>query len=137
MQIKLKGIGARLKEARERLGLSQHNFAQVGNVNRMTQGRYEAEVNFPGVDYLYLLSQSGLDVTYVLTGTAEADMTCIYSAEVFAKVMAWVEELSVKHNYPLSPAKRIQVSLHLYREMVRSEREKAPSLADLLRIADE
>lgn len=137
MQIKLKGIGARLKEARERLGLSQHNFAQVAGVNRMTQGRYEAEVNFPGVDYLYLLSQSGIDASYILTGTAEADMTCIESAEVLAKVMTWVDDLSAKHNYPLSPVKRVQVSLHLYREMVRSEREKAPSLADLVRIADE
>ncbi len=137
MQIKLEGIGARLKEARERVGLSQHNFAQVGNVNRMTQGRYEAEVNFPGVDYLYLLSQSGLDVTYILTGIAEAEMTCIYSADVFAKVMAWVDDLSAKHNYPLSPAKRVQVSLHLYREIVGSERAVAPSLADIVRIADE
>lgn len=137
MQIRLKGIGARLKEARERLGLSQHNFAQVGGVNRMTQGRYEAEVNFPGVDYLYLLSQGGIDASYILTGTAEADMTCIDSAEVLAKVMTWVDDLSAKHNYPLSPAKRVRVSLRLYREMVQSEREKVPSLADLLRIADE
>lgn len=137
MQIKLKGIGARLKEARERLGLSQHNFAQVGGVNRMTQGRYEAEVNFPGVDYLYLLSQGGIDATYILTGKAEADMTCIGSAEVLAKVMEWVDDLSLKHNYPLSPAKRVRVSLRIYREMMRSERKEAPSLADVVRIADE
>lgn len=137
MQIKLKGIGARLKMVRERLGLSQHNFAQVGGVNRMTQGRYEAEVNFPGVDYVYLLSQSGIDANYILTGTAETDVTCIESAEVLAKIMTWVDDLSAKHNYPLSPVKRVKVSLQLYREMVRSEREKAPSLEDLVRIANE
>lgn len=137
MQINLKGLGDRLKEVRERLGLSQHSFGQVGGINRMTQGRYESGVNHPGVDYLYLLQQSGVDVTYVLTGTAEAEISIVYSAEELAKVMAWVDDLSAKHNIPLSPHERVQTSLRLYRKLVKGELKEAPSLSEFVRVSDE
>lgn len=137
MLIKLEGFGQRLREVRERLGLSQDSFGRVGGINRMTQGRYESEDNYPGVDYLFLLEQSGIDATYILTGSSAEGRTVVDSSEVLAKVMAWVDELSAKHNYPLSPEKRVKASLELYREMTGGRLEKAPSLADLVRIADE
>lgn len=137
MQIKLSGFGDRLKAVRERLGLSQHDFGQVGAINRMTQGRYESGANYPGVDYLYLLEQSGVDTTYVLSGTSEVEATVIESAEDFAKVMGWVDDLSAEHNYPLSLLERVQTSLRLYRMVVRGELKEAPSLRDLVKVANE
>ena len=69
-------FGARLKEERGRLGLTQSLFAAHGGVVKFTQINYEKDVASPSVDYLYKLEKVGVDIGYVLTGerTASASM---------------------------------------------------------------
>jgi transcriptional regulator with XRE-family HTH domain len=92
------GLGFRLREERDRLRLSQTDFAARGGVSRRTQAAYEAGETTPGLGYLALIADAGADVGYVLNGKAsaalatdEAELLRRYRAaspEVRAVVMA-------------------------------------------------
>lgn len=60
--------GERLRNERTRLGLTQNDFAQLGAVNRNTQGSYEKGDRNPDAAYLYGIATAGADVLYVVTG---------------------------------------------------------------------
>jgi len=60
--------GERLREERSRLGLNQEEFAQLGGVNRNTQGSYEKNERTPDLNYLSAISVHGVDVLFVVTG---------------------------------------------------------------------
>lgn len=62
------GFGRRLKEERKRLGLSQVNLARIGGVQRLAQLQYENENTSPNMRYLNLISQAGIDLSYLLLG---------------------------------------------------------------------
>jgi transcriptional regulator with XRE-family HTH domain len=64
----MSGIGARIREERERLGLSQRAFGEVGGVEANAQGKYENGERTPKADYLARVAKRGVDVLYVLTG---------------------------------------------------------------------
>ena len=64
----MSGIGARLREERERLGLSQRAFGEIGGVEPNAQGKYENGDRTPKADYLAAVAAKGVDVLYVLTG---------------------------------------------------------------------
>lgn len=66
--IRMSGIGDRLREERERLGLSQGAFGELGGVKANAQGNYEKGVRSPDAAYLAAVAAIGLDVLYVVTG---------------------------------------------------------------------
>ena len=59
-------IGARLREERERLGLTQ----DVLGVTPQSQRKYEKGESTPGADYLANFATLGGDILYVVTGRA-------------------------------------------------------------------
>lgn len=61
-------FGDRLRRERERLGLSQSRFAQLGRVGRHSQIRYETSDRVPDALYLSALAGVGVDVHYLVTG---------------------------------------------------------------------
>ena len=61
-------IGERLREERERLGLSQPAFAALGGAGKHSQINYEADRRSPDGQYLSAVAAHGVDVLYVLTG---------------------------------------------------------------------
>lgn len=63
------GVGARLREERKRLGMSQTKFAAAIGVHPNTQSRYEKDERSPDTAYLRAVANAGVDVAYVLTGT--------------------------------------------------------------------
>lgn len=67
--IQMSGIGARLRQERERLGLSQKAFGEIGGVEANAQGKYESGERAPKADYLSRVAERGADVLYILTGT--------------------------------------------------------------------
>lgn len=67
--VQMDTIGERLKIERQRLGLSQEEFAAAGGVQRRAQIRYEAGERNPDAEYLAALPAMGVDVLFVLTGT--------------------------------------------------------------------
>jgi transcriptional regulator with XRE-family HTH domain len=58
----------RLREERERLGMSQTALGEIGGVKKQTQIAYEQGKNSPDLRYLEAVSSCGMDVRYVLTG---------------------------------------------------------------------
>ncbi|WP_261842055.1 helix-turn-helix domain-containing protein [Aliamphritea ceti] len=61
-------IGARLKEERLRLNVSQQVFAGFGGVARNAQSNYEKGLRMPDAGYLSAIAAEGADVQYILTG---------------------------------------------------------------------
>jgi transcriptional regulator with XRE-family HTH domain len=68
--VRMKTIGERLREERERLEMSQTAFAAVGGVLKGAQLNYEAGKRVPDADYLAGIAKAGVDVLYVITGQA-------------------------------------------------------------------
>ncbi|MGM3189862.1 helix-turn-helix domain-containing protein [Dickeya dadantii subsp. dieffenbachiae] len=65
-------IGTRLREERERLGLSQVAMGDIGGVKKLTQLNYEKGDRMPDAAYLNAVSKIGVDVQYVVTGVRSA-----------------------------------------------------------------
>lgn len=61
-------IGARLREERRRLKMSQAVFAGFGGVARNAQSNYEKGSRLPDAGYLAAVAVEGADVQYILTG---------------------------------------------------------------------
>lgn len=62
------GAPKRLREERERLGLSQRAMAELAGISKNTQLAYENATSPIPLDYLVRLSDHGLDIAYVATG---------------------------------------------------------------------
>jgi transcriptional regulator with XRE-family HTH domain len=61
-------FGQRLREERERLQMTQQQFAELGGVKRVTQHLYEMSERHPDVRYLEALALHGVDVHYLVLG---------------------------------------------------------------------
>lgn len=61
-------IGARLKEERERIGLSQSAVADHAGISKKTQIEHEADRTPPKATYLANIASLGIDVGYVIVG---------------------------------------------------------------------
>lgn len=66
-------IGERLREERERLGLSQTAFAGLVGASKGTQFNYERNSAAPTAIALAVWATVGLDVLYVVMGRREGD----------------------------------------------------------------
>lgn len=70
--IQLNTLGERLREERERLGLSQVAFGELGGVKKVAQINYEKGNRSPDSEYLAAIAASGVDVLYVITGQRQS-----------------------------------------------------------------
>ena len=61
-------IGDRLREERDRLALSQEEFAALGSASKRTQAAWEKGDQVPNAEFLALVAGHGVDVLYVVTG---------------------------------------------------------------------
>lgn len=75
-------FGRRLKQERERLGLNQAEFGDVGGVKKNAQSNYELGERFPSAEYLERIATKGADILYIVTGQAGGALTPDESALV-------------------------------------------------------
>lgn len=61
-------IGSRLKEERERLGITQPSFAEAADAKKRTLIDWEKGASSPTAQQLGSLAKIGVDVLYVVTG---------------------------------------------------------------------
>ena len=66
-------IGSRLREERERIRLSQADFAEKSGVHRNTIARYETDKSQLGAGFIETMRAIGIDVDYVLFGIPNPD----------------------------------------------------------------
>lgn len=62
-------IGERIAEERKRLGFTQAALAQKMGISLISQKRYEANDRLPNIHYVGALSNLGISIGYVLTGS--------------------------------------------------------------------
>lgn len=62
------GFGKRLREERERLGLSQEAFGEIGGVRRAAQYLYEQGSRVPSMEYIGKVVAAGVDLGYLVMG---------------------------------------------------------------------
>jgi transcriptional regulator with XRE-family HTH domain len=87
------GVGERLREERERLGMNQTDFGVSAGVSRGTQKAYELESSSPDIRYLSGLQELGVDVHYVLTGSrVDTDLNNL--SEVELTVLGHMRQMS-------------------------------------------
>lgn len=87
-------IGARLKEERRRLGLSQEEIGTIGDVRRATQYLYERGERMPTAAYLVAVAEVGVDFAYVVSGERYGDIKgklCL-DPEVLGTAFQFVDE---------------------------------------------
>ena len=69
-------LNERLKEERERLGLTQPDFAEVAGAKKRTLIDWEKGVSSPTAMQLASLFKIGVDVLYILTGIRQEQAAC-------------------------------------------------------------
>lgn len=114
-------LGERLREERERLGMSQTQFGDLAHVTKKSQMLYEADQRSPKGDYFTAIASQGVDVQYVLTGNRS--------------VSSGVEPLEIHgdRSAPIDVEQLIHIAVQL--EVVAKEAGKSLPTAKLIEIA--
>jgi SOS regulatory protein LexA len=89
-------FGARLRMERDRLKLTQLQFAALGGVKRVSQHLYEQDVRVPDVNYLLRLQQHDVDVGFLVCG-APSILTGLQSGaslDLFTSAFRSVDEFA-------------------------------------------
>ena len=131
----LEGVGRRLREERERLGLNQDQFAALADTGRMTVYRYELGAHLPTLAFLGLVSPAGVDVDYVLKGKRAVVPLGVDDAALLGRAMTVIDDLLDKHNFQPSEELRGRLVLQVLRDALGGARERkavAPSLEKLI-----
>lgn len=79
-------IGSRLKEERERLGLSQAALAEAAGVSKRSVAAWEGGESMPGADDIAQLVAHGIDALYVIAGSKTPQASASLSPEESALV---------------------------------------------------
>lgn len=104
----------RLREERERLGLSQTAMAMCADVTKMSQINYEKGARSPDAKYLDAIARAGVDVLYILTGRREREVSRLDDRARLALAIEAVEEGLSSIRRTLPPAQRAEAILAAY-----------------------
>lgn len=108
-------LGRRLKEERERLGLTQAAMASAIGIGRLTGIHYELGDRTPTADVLWRLRDIGVDIAYVLTGDRPNEQ---FDVPVMERAVELMLDLVIK--LEARPDKHVmtQALLHFYRSIL-------------------
>lgn len=67
-------LGERLKQARQAIGWTQAQLAELGGVSKVTQRSYETGLTEPTTAYLRSIQESGIDLNAVLYGVSSPEL---------------------------------------------------------------
>ena len=118
-------FGSRLREERERLGLSQTQFADVGGVARTTQHIYETDIRSPDVAYLEKLRGIGVDASYLVTGSRQVAVgndTLTVSYPALLNIYRIVDEFCVDEDGAPMP---LEVRARFFQLLCVSRKDKS------------
>lgn len=104
-------FGSRLRQERDRLGLTQQKFAELGGVKRVSQHLYEQDVRVPNMTYLMQLKEGGVDVWFLINGARlTTSMSGALSRSVYVSAFRAIDELARDgdgHSLPLAERERL------------------------------
>jgi transcriptional regulator with XRE-family HTH domain len=105
-------IGARLREERERQGITQQSLAERFAVQRQAVVLYESGERAPVADQLAVLDQQGGDVTYVVTGRRRDEPSAKDRQDLLA-AMAAVDDLCKTTSSELDGVARLKLAFEM------------------------
>lgn len=113
---KMLTIGDRLREERERLGMTQTEFGALAGVTKATQINYETGRRAPDAGYLAAVAGVGLDVQFVVIGQRVQDAN-ESSRHIALLSEAWeaLEQHYQSTGTKLTPEKKRQAAEALYK----------------------
>jgi len=87
-----RNFGDFIRSERQRLKMTQAEFAAIGRVSKTTQVSYEANETEPQASYLARLAEAGADATWILTGrSAPSEVKWEMLFEIRNLVEEWAE----------------------------------------------
>lgn len=92
-------MGLRLRQERERIGISQQSAALLAGVTRAMWGRYESDESTPNATVLMQLIGHGFDVNHVLGG----------SRTISDNTLSEAEEALISHYRDMDPEGRAAI----------------------------
>ena len=110
-------VGARLKEERLKMALSQEKFAQLGGLTKQTIIKYENDERAPDALFLQSLSAAGADTLYIVTGRREVMLPASLEAYNTLTANAFCDSLEARfrHLEPWPLPEDIRASLNAER----------------------
>lgn len=104
-------VHERLRQERERLGLSQEEFARRLGVTRVTQSNYENGLREPGLSYLTAFSLNGGNLLFLLLADAAPhELVDPFDWVLFTKVWTWVQRVARdKKGNPYPPDLQVKI----------------------------
>ena len=125
-------FGTRLKEERERLGMSQEKFGRTCGVGKTTQYLYERGERHPDSLYLDAAAKLGVDTSYIITGTrVEYSVDIAILARLIDEITREAEQAGVF----LTTEKCLRVALMLYRDTKLNGEIDPRSVKNAIKIA--
>lgn len=126
------GLPERLRQERERLGLSQEKFAQMVGVSRVTENYYEQGSREPPIAYLSAAGRAGCDLRFLLFGeSAETNYLDLMDWELHDHVWDWVDKVAVDAKGRVYPTHLRKKFFRLAYMACRAGRYADPSKIDL------
>ncbi|WP_422842570.1 helix-turn-helix domain-containing protein [Acidovorax sp. M2(2025)] len=92
-------IFSRLREERERLGLTQEAFGTAGGVLKRAVINYEKGERFPDVSFLAGVANAGADVLYIVTGKRGSESAGVLSEAESTLLTRWRNGSPVLRGY--------------------------------------
>lgn len=141
------GIGQRLRECREALGMSQAGLATATGAAKTTIQQYERDDNVPGGKFLRAVMELGVNVNWLLSGSGPMFLSQLSEAgaaggvdqSALADVIALIEDWLAANDRVLTPLKKAEVIALAYE--IATENPEADStmfrnnVVRLLRVA--
>lgn len=126
-------VSVRLKEERNRLGLSQHEFGDLVGVGKTTIINWEKGLGAPDAVQLSVLMQHSVDVVYIVTGVRVSDiqyvtggMNSSHSAtDIDVAHLLSERETKLLDNYRASPEHGKRAVEAASVELAKSQKKKA------------
>ena len=133
---RMHSYGEKLREERERTGLSQTEFGEAMGVTKKTQGLYERGEREPDGSYLQAAAAAGCDVLYILTGRREVKSGSASPAEEARRLaLEIVQEWQIEHGKFL-PVDKFLRAVELLAELAADEPAQVKKhAASVLRLA--
>lgn len=114
-------IGSRLREERERVGLSQTALANACGTSKRTVITWEQGSGTPAADILACMAHEGMDVGYVVTGRPTSIEAVVHALNDYAECWIAVDQHLQASGLSIAAEKKRQMVDALYELSLQAE----------------
>ena len=128
--------GARLREERKRLGMSQDELAEQLLMSRSSVAFYESDRTVPDVTCMVRAAKVGVDAGYVMfgqRGAEQAERTLDW--DLLAAILRGIHDWAEEYGLDIAAEKQVAIARVLYRQFARSREIDAGMMKEMLKLA--